>query len=549
MFWNKKKMLLMFVFVLSLVTEQAMADYFFSTPENLGPIVNSADSDGECDISSDGLELYFGSERPGGSGRKDLWVTTKATTDDEWGEPVNLGSTVNSSQHDWAPSISTDSLSLYFSSGRSGSRGFSDIWVTTRPSISDSWGRPVNLGTTVNSDFYDTCPSLSADGLSLFFGSNREKITTAYPDLCYIYVTTRPTTNDPWGTPARLGSAVNPGLEYDSDWPRISDDGLSLFFSRWFPDIDKTVLYVATRTSTLDSWSNAVSLGLYGICPWISADGSIMYLSSSEYGGHGTNDLFQIPIEPVVDFTGDGIVDAADMCVVVDYWNKNYSLCDIGPTPFGDDIVDTQDLIVLSEYFFEEVNDLTLVAHWALDETEGYFAYDSAGSNNAIALGEPVWQPEGGMVDGAILFDGVDDYVITNPIPDLTTGSFSAICWINGGAPGQVVLSQTVVANWLCTDLSDGTLMTELKSTDMDSSSLDSETIITDGDWHRIGVTWDGLHRRLYVDGAMVAEDTQDDLEGSENGLYIGAGKMMQTETYWSGLIDDIRIYNRVVHP
>lgn len=251
---------------------------------------------------------------------------------------------------------------------------------------------------------------------------------------------------------------------------------------------------------------------------------------------------------PPPDFNGDGAIDINDLLRLIEFWGQDNSVVDVAP-PLGDGVVDIQDLELLMSYWEQKPNDPTLIAHWALDETEGYFAYDSVGSNNAIALGGPVWQPGGGIVDGAILLDGVDDYVITNPIPDIATGSFSAICWIKGGAPCQVVLSQMVVANWLCTDLSDGTLVTELKSTGMDSSSLDSETIITDGDWHRIGIVWDGLYRRLYVDGVMVAEDTQDDLEGSENGLYIGAGKMVQPETYWSGLIDDIRIYNRVVHP
>ncbi len=67
-----------------------------------------------------------------------------------------------------------------------------------------------------------------------------------------------------------------------------------------------------------------------------------------------------------------------------------------------------------------------------------------------------------------------------------------------------------------------------------------------ENDW---GFVWDGSHRVLYVDSIMVAEDTQDNLTGSENGLYIGTGKGMEPGTYWSGLIDDVRIYNRVVIP
>jgi hypothetical protein len=134
-------------------------------------------------------------------------------------------------------------------------------------------------------------------------------------------------------------------------------------------------------------------------------------------------------------------------------------------------------------------------------------------------------------------------------MPNLVEGPFSAVIWIKGGAPGQGVLSQMGVANWLCADSSSGTLTTELKSLGEDGCSLVSEVIITDDDWHRIAFVWDGLFRTLYVDGIAVAEDTQDGLQGSNNGLYIGAGQMMQPGTYWSGLIDDIRLYNRIVVP
>ncbi len=91
--------------------------------------------------------------------------------------------------------------------------------------------------------------------------------------------------------------------------------------------------------------------------------------------------------------------------------------------------------------------------------------------------------------------------------------------------------------------------MTELKGTGRDTTILPSQAVITDGNWHRIGLVRDGSHRTLYVDGVAVAEDAQANLEGSENGLYIGTGKAMESGTYWSGLIDDVRIYNRAVKP
>lgn len=81
----------------------------------------------------------------------------------------------------------------------------------------------------------------------------------------------------------------------------------------------------------------------------------------------------------------------------------------------------------------------------------------------------------------------------------------------------------------------------------MYSGALVSETLITDGQWHHIGFVYDidTLHRRLYVDGFLVAED-ETVVSGmpSDGGLYIGASKNLNAGIFFSGLIDDIRIYN-----
>jgi hypothetical protein len=218
---------------------------------------------------------------------------------------------------------------------------------------------------------------------------------------------------------------------------------------------------------------------------------------------------------------------------------------------WGDGIVDVQDLIVLSKHLFEEVNDPTLMAHWALDETEGMVVADSAGDNNGYALGDPIWMSDGGQLEGALQLDGVNDYVLTGFVLNPEEGPFSVFAWIKGGAPGQVVLSQMGGANWLSADPLEGKLMTNLSSPSgrTPPPPLVSEFVITDGQWHRIGIIWDDSNRTLCVDGIVVAEDIQDSLESSSNGLYIGTGKGMEAGTYFSGLIDEIRIYNRVVSP
>jgi len=185
-----------------------------------------------------------------------------------------------------------------------------------------------------------------------------------------------------------------------------------------------------------------------------------------------------------------------------------------------------------------------LVAWWKLDETEGSIAYDSVWNYDAILNGEPVWQPDGGRANGALAFDGTDDYLSSDFIFNPAEAQFSVLAWIKGGTPGQVIVSQKHQANWLCADPLQGNLMTNLKALGRSGYPLTSQTVITDGAWHLAGLTWDGSNRILYVDGLEVAKDTQDQFENSFNGLYIGTGKNLEPGSFFSGLIDDVRIYN-----
>ena len=248
------------------------------------------------------------------------------------------------------------------------------------------------------------------------------------------------------------------------------------------------------------------------------------------------------------DFNGDGKIDIEDLILLIEHWGQNDPMCDIAPPPLGDGMVDVLDLELLMSYWGQPVDDPTLIAHWALDEAEGDIAYNSSGDNDAFVIGGPLWQPTDGMVNGALQLDGVDDCIISDSVLNPIEGPFSVFVWSKGGVPGQVVVSQQGATNWLTAD-NEGNLMTELKASDRSGKPLQSQTYITDGNWHRIGLVWDGSNRILYVDDAEVAKDTQPGPEGSDSGLYIGTGKAMEPGTYFSGLIDDVRIYNRVVRP
>ncbi len=197
-----------------------------------------------------------------------------------------------------------------------------------------------------------------------------------------------------------------------------------------------------------------------------------------------------------------------------------------------------------------------MIAHWELDETQGDIAYDSAGENDGICYGEPLWQPAGGKVNGAIQFDGIDDYITTDFILDPAERAFSVFAWIKGGAAGQVIISQTdgtgTGETWIGAESSDGKLMTGLMPPAFGRSTpqpLISESVVTDGQWHHIGLIWDWSYRFLYVDGVEAAGDTEAlaPLEASDGGLCIGAGKTLEAGSFFSGLIDDVRIYNRAL--
>jgi Tol biopolymer transport system component len=348
-----KVLLVVFVSVFMLGGGSAKADFTFGEPLNMGQIINSSVFDTSPCISPDSLELYFASERSGGSGGDDLYVTTRPKVIDPWGEPMNLGQTVNSSFHDWKPSISTDGLSLYFTSGRSGGYGgYSDIWMTTRITKDDPWKEPEPLGPTINSSGYEGHPSISADGLMLYFSSDKAGGFGSDD----IWVSTRQTTEDEWDIPVNLGPIVNSSTM--DGWIDVCSNNCVLFFSsnrsgNW--DI-----WMTTRKTTEEDWGEPVNLGspvntsAIELGSSISSDGSMLYFHSTRPGGYGSRDLWQAPIIPIVDFNSDGNIDTDDLLIMINNWGTDESLCDIGPMPWGDGVVDIEDLKVFIKYWEQE---------------------------------------------------------------------------------------------------------------------------------------------------------------------------------------------------
>jgi len=164
-------------------------------------------------------------------------------------------------------------------------------------------------------------------------------------------------------------------------------------------------------------------------------------------------------------------------------------------------------------------------------------------------VGKVVWQPAG-QVGGALAFDGKENFVraVGTPVLDPAFGPFSVIAWVKGGAADRVIVSQYAGANWLYLNAS-GMLTNDLNASGQEAQSLTSAAYVLDDRWHRVAVVWDGLNRSLHMDGVEVATDTQPNLPASSGNLQIGCGKSAAPTAFWSGLIDDVRIYSRAVKP
>jgi serine/threonine protein kinase/Tol biopolymer transport system component len=268
-------------------------EWEWSDVESAGPIINSPAQDTAPHLSSDGQTLIFGSRRPGGLGNHDLWMAARNSTHGEWSQPVNLGPNTNSASVDVSSAMTADALTLVFNSDRPGGQGGSDLYVSSRPSVNQPWSTPVNLGPRINSGQRDNAPFISPDGLTLAWSSGRSGGLGAID----LWMSTRRAVDDAWGNPQNLGPAINSS---EDDWaPRLSSDGLVLMFNAARAGgPGGQDLWMATRTSTNASFGAPIRLPAPINSPSddsnvsLSMDGTMLWFSSDRPGAEGNGDLF-----------------------------------------------------------------------------------------------------------------------------------------------------------------------------------------------------------------------------------------------------------------
>ena len=267
-------------------------------PHSLGAPVNTPTfNEQNAVISRDGLTLYFSSDRTGGQGLLDIWVSKRLSTMDPWGTPENLES-VNTDHADFAPNLSIDGHLLFFSSNRGKPlpNPDIDIYVLRRSNPHDDggWGPPTKLGPGVNTPVAEQAPFFlqSAEEGTVNFYFNRGQLMGQNADIYCAAITRQGETLGD----AQPVSELNAAGANDAA-VSIRRDGLEIFFwsTRRLGGLD---LFTSTRQSVVDSWSDParleapLSTAANDVAPSLSFDGRTLIFGSSRDSANNTNDLY-----------------------------------------------------------------------------------------------------------------------------------------------------------------------------------------------------------------------------------------------------------------
>jgi hypothetical protein len=273
--------------------------YCYNTPIHLPAPINTSEFEGGPSLSASGLELYFVSGRPGalgGSGDQDIYVSRRASINDPWGDPERVPPPVSSPFFDITPSISLDGLDLYFGSNRPGpfSPPWPDLWVAHRSSVNDPWEDAVNLGPGVNTPLFEGSISLSPDQRTVYFAG-------VTPDFTFdIYLATRNSIDEPFGARIKLTPPINSeGHDYG---PALTRGGHTLFFASGtdnpFAPGAINHLYVSERPNDDAPWGRRIALDTincstcFGGLPTVRAGGKELCWMGDRGDSLGDKDLY-----------------------------------------------------------------------------------------------------------------------------------------------------------------------------------------------------------------------------------------------------------------
>ncbi|MBS1912473.1 MAG: PD40 domain-containing protein [Bacteroidetes bacterium] len=270
---------------------------------NLGTIVNTPDLEYAPTITADGRTLYFVSNRPGGVGGHDFWYTTKAERlDTIFTAPVNIGKPINTELNEGVASIAADGQTIFFT-GCNRADGLGDCDIYEAELDGTEWKNVRNVS-EINSPYWDSQPSISSDGKTLYFVSNRPGAMGGEDDAD-IYVTTLGA-DGRWAPPKNLGKPINTPEKEDS--PFIIAGSGALYFSSAGHGGEGGLDFFVSKRQADGSWGTPENLG----APFntsrderfitLPAAGDIVYFSSerTDLGNSGKLDIFMGLLPPKI---------------------------------------------------------------------------------------------------------------------------------------------------------------------------------------------------------------------------------------------------------
>lgn len=251
----------------------------FSDPTVIAEISALGFVDDDPSLTGDRLELYFNSDRPGGAGAGDIWLSTRLTTADPWSAPIAVAE-LNSSSSEGAPEVSTDGLTIHFASSRAGGAGGFDVWVSTRVTRPGAWSTPLHIS-QLSSTVADASVATNSTMTIAAIDSDRGGINR---DL---YLATRASTAASWGIPSAI-TELN--TSRDNTDPFLDAQGLVLYYSQRDLGSGGYEIYTATRTTTASPFGAATAVAELNTSddesdPWLSPDGRHAVFARADNSG------------------------------------------------------------------------------------------------------------------------------------------------------------------------------------------------------------------------------------------------------------------------
>ncbi|NIP22292.1 MAG: hypothetical protein GWN67_00375 [Phycisphaerae bacterium] len=545
-------------------------------------------------LTANELIIVFSSyNAPGGVGGYDLWMATRPDANSSFGNVRNLAE-INTVYKESKPYISPDGLTLYFQTDRNGS---GQLFRATRASLSEPFGNLEHLS------FFDMPrggghPSLSSDGTALYMAKTINGVENIY--VSYLGSgASNPTPAD--------GDVIAGEIYVDNIWTRLifvpgaNSVEHTGYFSENYDDVAGRIEDANLGSPPyghLSGWEFTFMVGNPQVGPAVDSlvRGMTYYWCVDETDAQGNTfpgDIWEFtvqnyktccpnPPDGAVVLGPDVLlswvpgfgVEEYDVYFGTDFNDVNDGSSGPGdpspPAEYLGTLTETSILVTgLAEntWYYWRVDGVAgrvppffiptefykgdvwcfktagLIAHWKFDEGSGIDAYDSAGNNDGTIYGA-AWAS--GVIDGALDFDGVDDYVdVGNDKSLMTNGDLTIIAWIKALENRACIYSHTW-NGWrlgfgIGNDNYDGRLGFYTWN---HRQWIKAGSSLADDIWHHVAVTLNGTQVTLYTDGIEIGGDTgapASDLTG------IGLIGLYNYDWHFGGLIDDVRIYDRAL--